>query len=60
MIDRVDFRERFRRMSDDELLAVAKDASTLVPEAHDAIASELRDRKLSSGDIAQYAAESCG
>ena len=58
MIDRVDFRERYRKMSDDELLDVAKDASTLVPEAKDAIETELRNRKLSTGDIAEYAAES--
>jgi hypothetical protein len=57
MIERVDFRERFRQMSDDELLDVAKDANSLVPEARGAIEAELCNRKLSGEDVEQFAAE---
>jgi hypothetical protein len=57
MIDRIDFPKRFGQMSDGELLDVAKDANTLVPEARAAIERELRNRQLSTEDVEQFAAE---
>jgi hypothetical protein len=53
----MDFRERlrsFERMADDELLNVAANFHTLVPEGQSALAAELDKRKLTQEDIKEY------
>lgn len=52
-----DYRQSYSQMSDDELLNVATQAATLIPEAQDALEAELRKRQLSQPDVVQYQEE---
>lgn len=50
----MDYSDTYAKMSDDELLNVASNLDTLVPEGQSAIAAELSKRKLTQEDIKEY------
>ena len=50
----MDYRETYARMSDDEILNVAANSHTLVPEARTVLAVELERRTLRQADISEY------
>jgi len=50
----MDYSETYSKMSDDELLNVASNFDTLMPEGQSAIAAELGRRKLTQEDIKEY------
>jgi hypothetical protein len=52
--EQMDYWKTYSEMSDDEILNVARDSSSLEEQARIAIAGELRRRKLSERDITQY------
>jgi hypothetical protein len=53
-----DFREAYDRMSDGELLHLASQAGTLVPEARALLQLELQKRNLTQLDISRYQVDS--
>jgi hypothetical protein len=55
--DRFELRERYRSMSDGELLLLAGDPESLTDEARYALKLELQNRNLSDSDIQSFAEE---
>jgi hypothetical protein len=47
----MDFDERYRSMTDDELLNVARDSQHLTPEARNSLNDELPRRRITSGEV---------
>lgn len=54
MPGRMEYREGYAEMSDNEMLTVASDVGSLEYEARIAVESELHRRGLSENDVAQY------
>ena len=53
----MDFDERYRGMTDDELLNVARDSQHLTPEARNSLNGELSRRRITSGEVRKYESE---
>jgi hypothetical protein len=50
----MDFDERYRSMTDDELLNVAGDSQHLTPEARNSLNGELSRRRITGGEVSKY------
>jgi hypothetical protein len=49
------YRQTYSAMTDDQLLNLAQESETLLPEARSALNSELAKRSLGTSDVAEYA-----
>ncbi len=50
-----DYRESYSLMTDDQLLKLALESETLIPEARSALSVELANRRLGTMDVEEYA-----
>ena len=50
----IDFDQRYRGMTDDELLNVARDSQHLTPETRNSLNGELSRRRIATGELRKY------